>query len=66
MYKDVARDIDFYFAVPVGEYGGFTIYMEGHDSSYNKFIDTYEIDKSVTISRGELRTVERTANITNN
>ena len=66
MYKDVAGDIDFYFPVPVGEYGGFTIYMEGHDSSYNKFIDTYEIDKSVTISRGELRTVERTANITNN
>lgn len=66
MYKDVAGDIDFYFPVPVGEYGGFTIYMEGHDGSYNKFIDTYEIDKSVTISRGELRTVERTANITNN
>lgn len=59
LYLNVDGDVDFYFPIPVGTYGGFTLYIEGQDKDYNKIDDTYEINKSVTIGRGELRTLER-------
>lgn len=58
LYKEVSSDIDIYFPVPVGTYSGFTISVEGRDDSYNDIQDNLTIDRSVTIARGELRTVE--------
>ena len=57
--RSIDGDIDFYFPVPVGTYQGFQFKVE-YRTSKSEIYNYLNIDREVTIARGELRTAEMT------